>query len=860
MLTLDVKSRAANRLSLHEPGGGVRWHTPGDDDRGDLGFTPAAQHIRAPLPLRNLHTREWAAGILDKVSPGHWFRRNHYDIWHLTTEADALVLEHHLSQIIKDEPTGFDFETTGWSPRVKLQGLLGGMKSHKGLSPVHPAWKALPVTFQISWGQAAYVVSGHMLHIFGKWLTEVARIDGANLGFEVHVCHNVGINLQRFHRDALQMHYLWDEVEHQRFAGLKDLSNLYLGLEAEDFKSVFDPKKGETYDSVLQMSPQRALAYAALDPLISTWLAEIMEYLLSTRAARPGYNSAELYHRWERPFQSSLIRMEETGMPLNVDAARVHHRLMTDQIAELDAAAYKTVGKAINLSSPRDLCRYYYNEKHQTVVLTNNGHFCLLCQKTITAKTNHVCPTHGRGALVNTPSVDDVVLERFAKKKDKLALIVQKRRTIDKARGTWVDGYYKYASGKAIGYPSINGAHVVSGRLSAGIWLTTPEYLRSILGLPLDAIELLQAIMGAMSFPKGVDPQEEQKKIAQIIQATGLGKDWAARRAEVCASLGLDDQELVLLGADYSQLELRILTQITSDQMMADAFMKNRDLHSWTGALLEAFRKAGTAALSDLTLCEQLYEEIRAAHKKSEELGAVLSDNEKRLIKVRKGAKSVNFGMVYGMGADKLATELGCSLLEAQQIFEVIWSMYHMTKAYYDLSIEEVTKTGELRTLLGRNQKVPELQSAKPAIRGYGERLVKNKPCQCGAADIIRGAMIQVDIDIEAGGGYGRQGRGAYGKWAAQDWTPDWSVLPKKWAETGLPEALDDGLGSLGEWGFKMAMQCHDELVLIGPKKHAEAARARLKKIMETPFGSDLEMTIPLVVKTGQGSAWSALK
>lgn len=864
-----LSAKLINRLSLHDSGGGVPTSQLSGDAVGNLGFSSGARYVAAPMPISNPATREWAAGILDQVSPGHWFRSNVYHVWEITTEADAMRLVQHLNGIVKDRPTGFDFETRDWSPRAKLVGLLGGAKVHKGLSPVHPKWRALPVTFQISWGQASYVVAGHLLYLFAEWLTQISRLDGANMAFETHVCRNVGIGLHRFYRDALQMHYQLDELEHQRYPDLKSVTEIYLGLDPVSFSDTFHEKDGETYESVLKTDALRALKYAALDPLISTWLAEVMDYLLAQRPARPGYNSSELYHLWERPFQTSIIRMEEAGVPTNEDAAIVHHELLVEQIEELDARAYQLVGRVINLSSPAELCRYYYDEKHYPVVLTNEGHFCILCNKAITSRTNHTCPTHGRGALINTPSLDDAVLERFVLKKDPLAGIIQERRTIDKARSTWVDGYYKYASGYPLGFPSINGAHVVSGRLAAGVWLTTPEYLRSILSLPLGPNDLVECVFSGLTIPKGVDGGQVKQRIQRVVKAKKLGCSEAQRRALICKHLGIEDQPLKLIGADYSQLELRILTQVTSDVMMADAFLKKRDLHAWTGALLEAFRRKGVEAISDMAFCEALYEEITAAHKKSELSGVILSEYERKLIKVRKGAKSVNFGMVYGMGADKLAAELGCSLHEAQQIFEVIWAMYHMTKSYYDNSIKEVTKTGALKTLLGRNQLIPELLSKDEYTRGYGERLVKNKPCQAGAADIIRGAMIQVDIDLEAGGAYGRFGRGAYGLWVYSNagdpaskthWVPDYSVLPKGWGQAGLPEPLLNGLGSLGQWGFRQVLQCHDELVLLGPAKHADQARMRLQQIMEVPFGADLTMTIPLSVKTGEGVAWSALK
>lgn len=754
-----------------------------------------------PYPVVDQPLREWAAKLIDQFRPGHTFRNPTYKTYYLTAQDDAARLAKYLETEVQ-WPQGFDFETRGWSPKAKLAGVLGGAKIHRGLSPLHPKWRAVPITFQIFWGTDAFVVRGEYLYLFTKWLEEVAQLDLANASFESHVCKNQGINLSRFYRDVIHMDFNLEETRHQDRHGLKDCMRYYLGLEPKSYDKVF---KVDEYETLLSKDPHTALEYAALDPIGTTFAADVVQVLLSQRKARDGYDGYELYQRYERPFQSSHIRMEQTGAPLSVKAIKAHHAKMTEEIGVIDGKALKLVGKKINLSSNKALGGYYYGQKKNPVILTTGGYTCLLCNKTVNKRTNNECKIHGKGALVNTPSVDDIVLERMAKEGEPLSSLLQQRRTVDKARGTWVDGYYKYSSGEPNGYPSINGSNVVSGRFSGGVWLTTPEYLRDVLGYDEEGDE-------------------------------------------------------VILGADYAQLELRVLTHASQDPMMLDAFLNNRDLHGWTGALIELFQTKGIDALSDKAAAVALYNEIVEATKVSDTPGAKLTTRQKHLLKQRKAGKVCNFAIAYGVGPEKLANDIGCTKHEAEMISKAVWATYGGLKKFYDELLKTTRQTLEMRTLIGRNRVIVELQSTRQGVRGHGERLVSNTPAQTGAADILRGAMIQVDIDLEAGGAYGTVGRGAYGSWVNGVWRPDYTVLPKAWGVSGLPPALADGLGSLGKWGYRMWLQCHDELLFRGPKKHVEQAKERVKAIMSDPFGEDLKMNCPLGAKVGWGYSWASVK
>jgi DNA polymerase I-like protein with 3'-5' exonuclease and polymerase domains len=291
---------------------------------------------------------------------------------------------------------------------------------------------------------------------------------------------------------------------------------------------------------------------------------------------------------------------------------------------------------------------------------------------------------------------------------------------------------------------------------------------------------------------------------------------------------------------------------------MLQAFASGKDLHCWTAGLLVLLKDKGDSALGDEDLKEEYYNQVLTAKQKSD-AREELPPRGKELLEYRQIAKTVNFGIAYGMGADKFARQQGTSIEEANKIFDAVWSMYSRVDDYFKMSIASATQCGELKTLIGRNRKIPELASLNPGQRGYGERLVKNSPCQAGGADVIRAAMILCDMDIEAGGGYGTQGSGCYGDWTEGEWTPDYNYLPKKW-DNNLPDSFQRNAGLLGRLGFRMCLQVHDELLFFGPQEHAEQAGVRIKELMESPFGDDLHFRAPLTVSVGQGKSWDEAK
>ena len=164
----------------------------------------------------------------------------------------------------------------------------------------------------------------------------------------------------------------------------------------------------------------------------------------------------------------------------------------------------------------------------------------------------------------------------------------------------------------------------------------------------------------------------------------------------------------LLVDADYSQIELRVLASIADDKNMTEAFKNHSDIHTSTAAKVFGIPdEAVTPAL-------------------------------------RSRAKAVNFGIVYGIGAFSLAKDIGVSRYEADKYIKEYLKLYSGIDSYMKRVVEEAKALGYVSTLFGRRRYLPELASSNHNIRAFGERVARNMPIQGTAADIIKIAMIKV--------------------------------------------------------------------------------------------------------------------
>ena len=174
-----------------------------------------------------------------------------------------------------------------------------------------------------------------------------------------------------------------------------------------------------------------------------------------------------------------------------------------------------------------------------------------------------------------------------------------------------------------------------------------------------------------------------------------------------------ESPDYVLVGADYSQIELRVMAHMAGDKELIEAFSGGHDIHRETA---------------------------------SKVFGVPLEEVTPQL---RSNAKAVNFGVIYGMSGFGLAEELTISRKQAEQYIKDYFNRFKGVKAFMDKSVEQAKQSGCVRTLYGRKRAIPEILSGQYMVRQLGERLAMNSPIQGTAADIIKIAMIKVFKALE---------------------------------------------------------------------------------------------------------------
>lgn len=229
------------------------------------------------------------------------------------------------------------------------------------------------------------------------------------------------------------------------------------------------------------------------------------------------------------------------------------------------------------------------------------------------------------------------------------------------------------------------------------------------------------------------------------------------------------DENHVLLSADYSQIELRIIAHISNDQAMIEAFNSGLDIHTATAA----------------KVWKVLPAEV---------------DKE-----MRRKAKTVNFGIIYGISAFGLSQRVQIPRNEAKEIIETYFKEFSGVRNYMDSTIQSARDLGYVETITGRKRLIRDINSANATVRGFSERNAINAPIQGSAADMIKIAMIKVN---------------------------EW----------------------LSNSGFKtkMILQVHDELVFDVPKEELELVIPKIKEHMETA----MRLSVPIIVETGFGNNW----
>ncbi|MDT7910110.1 DNA polymerase I [Thermus sp.] len=227
----------------------------------------------------------------------------------------------------------------------------------------------------------------------------------------------------------------------------------------------------------------------------------------------------------------------------------------------------------------------------------------------------------------------------------------------------------------------------------------------------------------------------------------------------------------LLVALDYSQIELRVLAHLSGDENLIRVFQEGRDIHTETASWMFGVPREAVDPL------------------------------------MRRAAKTINFGVLYGMSAHRLSQELAIPYEEAQAFIERYFQSFPKVRAWIEKTLEEGRRRGYVETLFGRRRYVPDLEARVKSVREAAERMAFNMPVQGTAADLMKLAMVK--------------------------------LFPR-----------------LEEVGGRMLLQVHDELVLEAPKERAEAVARLAKEVMEGVY----PLAVPLEVEVGIGEDWLSAK
>ena len=229
----------------------------------------------------------------------------------------------------------------------------------------------------------------------------------------------------------------------------------------------------------------------------------------------------------------------------------------------------------------------------------------------------------------------------------------------------------------------------------------------------------------------------------------------------------------VLVDADYSQIELRLLAHISGDEAMCQAFRSGEDFHTLTAA--------------------------RVFHVEPQDVTP----------EMRRRAKAVNFGVVYGISPFSLSQDIGVTVAEAKEYMERYFQTYTGVRAYMDRIVEQARADGYVETLMHRRRALPELKSSNHNLRAFGERVALNMPIQGTAADLMKLAMVRVERRL-----------------------------------------ADEGLAA------QLIMQVHDELIVECPEDEA----ARVQALLEEEMSGVMTLAVPLPAEAHCGKNWLTAK
>jgi DNA polymerase-1 len=514
----------------------------------------------------------------------------------------------------------------------------------------------------------------------------VAKV-GQNIKYDMIVLANHGMPVEGALFDTMIASFLLNPEKRQH--SLDRLALEQLDHRMIPISALIGAGKNEV--DMAQVAIEDAAEYACEDADVTLRLKNRFAPQLAERGL------TSLFESIETPLIPVLMRMERSGVTVDVPRLRSLSALFEKEADALAREIHALAGHSFNIHSTRELAKVLFEE----------------------------LKLPARRRMKTGYSTDQAVLEELAAEHEMPRKVLEYRH-LAKLRSTYIEALPKLVNPRtgAI-HTSFSQTVAATGRLSSSDPNLQNIPVRSELGL-----EIRRAFR----------PRHSGWEMASL---------------------------------DYSQIELRILAHVTGDEALLSAFREGADIHRRTMARI---LKIAESDVSD---------------------------------EARDRAKAINFGIIYGMGANMLAARLGIPREEAKRFIADYFATYPKVRGWIDRTIEDARANGFVTTLAGRIRPLPELADENRGMRAFGERIAVNTPIQGTAADLMKMGMIAVD-----------------------------RMLQRERLET------------------LMVIQVHDELVFEGPAKELDAFLPAARELLATA----LPLDVPIEVHSSRGPNWADLE
>jgi len=618
------------------------------------------------------------------------------------------------------------------------------------------SWKDKPLFWSLSWGKRRICMPAETLPAFSKAFADTRkRWIFANAKYDCHMLANVGIEVKGRLYDTQVMHaLLYEEQPHN----LEHMGKTLLGMSwkglLDDWNRRKHPSVGDHILNVFTTNPSRLVEYASNDAYVTYKLYELLKEELEAAKTYTLYPKLfgtlwDLFVRTEVPFTRVLWTCERNGLKIDVDYLRAKQKPALEELYRVEREINHLAGFMLNPKSPPQLRDYFFGKLGLQPTKFTKG-----------GKSGH-----------QSSSVDTTFLEHYADSVP-MAKLILRHRDLEKILGTYIKGVLDRIDSKGYLHTRFNQDVARTGRLSSS------------------------------------DPNMQNWPVPER-------DEFHLRGAVIC-----EPDEMMMVG-DYEALEMRLLAAASGEKDMIQIFLNGWDIHMGNASLMYEI------PYDDLVLAKKVDKEVKKELDEVAKLNLAPLEKEAALEKVRdkmtayvircltarSDAKTIGFGLNYGMKAGKLAGRLGCTKVEAQAKIDKYMATYPAVTHFYEKAINDARRTGYSFTLLGRRRFLPEIISQNEMECWQAERQAVNTVIQGTAADAAKMAMVNI-------------------------------------YESGI----------LQEYGVKMRSQVHDELIntchkdMVGDLKDNRKAMAEIKDLMEHPFPSDLD--VPLAVSIGKGVSW----